>query len=126
MQDPQASTRSIEIPGPPAGELPRQLVWLVLLDHPNVGYAAVDAVGQREVDQPVDARKREGRLRALVSERREPVALTAREHQREHPRPLHLSSVVIALFAFPAIRQANTAPFKFSIAMHVLGSRSDD
>jgi hypothetical protein len=102
MKNPQAAPRPIEVPGSPAGELPRQLMRFVLLDYPDVGNATVEAVRQREVDQPVNACEREGRLRALVRERGEPPAFAAREHERENTRSLHLRAPsVMASLAVP-------------------------
>jgi hypothetical protein len=69
----------------------------------------VEAVRQREVDQPVHACEREGRLRALVRERGEPPAFAAREHERENTRSLHLTAPLAMAFACcsPALPTSN-------------------
>jgi hypothetical protein len=61
----------------------RERVRLVLLDHPDVVDAAVVAVGEREVDQPVDACEWHRGLGALGRQDVEAPALAAREHERE-------------------------------------------
>ena len=77
------------------GERPRhrdvavERVALVLRQHDDPAVAGVDEVGEREVDQAVHAAERHGRLRAVERERREPLALAAGEHHREHVRRGH-------------------------------------
>ena len=45
--------------------------------------AAVDEVRQHEVDQPVGAAERHGRLGPVRGQRQQPLALAAGEHDRE-------------------------------------------
>src|SRR5829696_8248011 len=92
MQDPQPAARAVEIPGPSVGELLCQFVRLVLLNHPDVADATVEAIRQGEVDQPVSAGKGEGRLRAFVGQGAKAAAFSAREHERQNARSVHLKA----------------------------------
>src|SRR5829696_3176001 len=92
MQDPQSAARAVEVPGPSVGELLRQFVRLVLLDHPDVADATVEAIRQGEIDQPVSAGKGEGRLRAFVGQGAKAAAFSTREHKRQNARSVHLKA----------------------------------
>ena len=70
---------------PPAlGEVAVEAVALVLREHDDLEVAGVGEVRQHEVDEPVRAAERHGRLGPVGGERRQPAALTAGQHQREH------------------------------------------
>ena len=93
MQDPQPAARTVEIPGPAVGKLLRQFMRLVLLDHPDVADPTVEAIRQGEVDQPVSAGKGEGWLSAFVGQGTKAAAFSAREHERQNARSVHLKAV---------------------------------
>ena len=71
---------------PGAGDVPVEAVRLVLGEHDDLEVAGVDDVGQREVDQPVDASERDRRLGAVRRERHQPLPLPAREHDDQDLR----------------------------------------
>ena len=62
-------------------------------------HAAVEAVREREIDDPVDAPKRHRRLGPIARERLEPRALAARQHNRQNVFHRNPCSVGIAYFA---------------------------
>ena len=57
---------------------------LVLRQDEDAAEAAVDAVGQGEVDDAVEPAERHGRLGPVAGERFEPGALAAREDDGQH------------------------------------------
>ena len=57
--------------------VPVEAVRLVLRQHDDLEVAGVDDVGEREVDEAVDATERHGRLGTVGGERHQPLALTA-------------------------------------------------
>src|SRR5580693_9402685 len=59
---------------------------LILREHANTQISGIDQVGQHEVDQPVVAAERYGRLRAISRQGPQPLALTARKDHAQHPR----------------------------------------
>ena len=67
-------------------------VALVLREHDDPAEAGVDEVRQREVDQPVVAAERHGRLGAVERQRHQALALAAGEHDREDVRHRHRPS----------------------------------
>ena len=71
-------------------DVPVQRVRLVLRQHGAPQVAGVDEVRQREVDEPVAAAERDGRLRPVERERHQPLALAAREHDPKNL--LHVAS----------------------------------
>ena len=58
---------------------------LVLRQHDDLEVAGVDDVGQREVDQPVDAAERDRGFGPVGGQRHQPLALPAGEHDRRGP-----------------------------------------
>ncbi len=82
-QDQQAAGGPVEIPGPAVGEMVVERGRLVLLGDPDVGDRAVQAVAQREVDEPVAAGERHGRFGALVGQGLESGALSTGEDEGE-------------------------------------------
>ncbi len=72
---------------PRLGDVPVQAVRLVLRQHRHLEEAGVDEAGQGEVDEAVDPAERHRRLGPVGGERHQPLALTAGEHDAEHPRP---------------------------------------
>ncbi|CAM3306365.1 hypothetical protein DEDE109153_10490 [Deinococcus deserti] len=79
-QDHQPPARAVQVPGPAARQVVVQAVRQVLLDDPHVLHTAVDQIAQREIDQPVGAQKRHGRLGPLVGQRGQPAAPPSRKH----------------------------------------------
>ena len=74
---------------PGLGDVPVQRVRLVLGQHDDLEIAAVDQVGQREVDHAVEPAERHRRLGPVRGERHQALALAAGEHDREHLRSCH-------------------------------------
>ena len=68
---------------PGGGDVPVEAVRLVLGEHDDLEVAGVHHVGQREVDQPVDAPERDRGLGPVGGQRHQPLALTPRQHDRE-------------------------------------------
>ncbi len=66
--------------------MPVQRVRLVLGEHADPPVSGVDQVGQHEVDQPVVAAERHGRLGPVGGQRPQPLALAAGQDDAEHPR----------------------------------------
>jgi hypothetical protein len=97
---------------PGLGNVPVQAVALVLGQHGDPAVAAVDQVGQREVDQPVVAGKRHGGLGAVGGERGQPFTLTPGQDDRKDPLArLRLSNC-----------QGNPRPFSYrTIRLRVVG-----
>ena len=60
-------------------DVPVERVRLVLREHDDPQVAAVDDVGEREVDQPVDPCERHRRLRPVCGQRHQPLALATRQ-----------------------------------------------
>ena len=70
---------------PPAeGDVPVEAHRLVLREHQDPAHAAVEAVREREVDDPVDAAERHGRLGPVARQRLQPRALAACQHDRQN------------------------------------------
>ena len=65
--------------------MPVEAVRLVLRQHDDLEVAGVDEVGEREVDQAVDAAERHRRLGPVGGQRHQPLALAAGEHDRRGP-----------------------------------------
>jgi hypothetical protein len=63
-------------------DVPVEAVRLVLRQHDDLEVARVHDVGQREIDQPVDAAERHRRLGTVGGQRHQPLPLTTREHDR--------------------------------------------
>ena len=78
---------AVEVPRPAEADVVVERARVVLGQDDDVIDVRVDAVGQREVDDPVLAAERHGRLGPLLGEDREAFALAAREDHRH--RPLH-------------------------------------
>ena len=70
---------------PGAGDVPVEAVALVLREHHDLAVAAVDQVGQHEVDEPVDPAERHGRLGAVGGQRHQALALAAGEDDGQDP-----------------------------------------
>ena len=60
-----------------------QAVALVLREHCDLAVAAVDEVGERKVDEPVDTAEGDCRLGSISRQRVEAPAFPARQHQRD-------------------------------------------
>jgi len=76
--------------------VPMQTHRKKLREHVDPIEAAVDAVGKRDVDQPVLASKRHRRLGAKSGERLQPRAATASQYQRN--RIFHSSNHAKRIF----------------------------
>ena len=87
----------VEVPRPAEADVIVQRARVVLGQDDDVGDVRVDAVRQREVDDPVLAAERDGRLRAHRREDRQALALAAREDHRH--RPLHDRMLALASWA---------------------------
>ena len=74
-----------ELPG--RRDVAVEAVALVLRQDGDPQEAAVDEVREREVDQPVVAAERNGRLGAVGRERPEPLALAARQNRSRRASP---------------------------------------
>ena len=74
---------------PGGGDVPVQAVALVLGEHADALYPAVDQVGQGEVHHPVDAAERDGRLGPVRGQRPQPAAGPARQDDAQDPLPGH-------------------------------------
>jgi hypothetical protein len=68
---------------PGHGDVPVQRVRLVLGEHDDLQVAAVDQVGQGEVDHAVQAAEGYGRLGAVRGQGHQPLALAPGENDRE-------------------------------------------
>ena len=79
---------AVEVPRPAEPDVVVERARVVLGQDDDVVDVRVDAVGQREVDDPVLATERHGRLGPLLGQDREALALAAREDHRH--RPLHV------------------------------------
>ncbi len=89
LQQADAAGRAVQVPRPAQADVLVQRAGLVLRQHRHVEDARVDAVGQREVDHPVLARKRHRRLGAIRGEDAEGRAFAAgQDHCQDiHRRP---------------------------------------
>jgi len=85
----QPAGGAVQVPGAAVGEVLVDRLRLVLHRHPHIGDAGVLAVGQREVDQPVDAGERDRGLGPGLGEELQPAALATGEHEHEDLRERH-------------------------------------
>ena len=76
---------------PGQADVPVQAVALVLGQHGDPQAARVGQVGQREVDQPVQAAEGDGGLGPVVGQRGQPLSRAARQHDAEDPLLRHLA-----------------------------------
>ena len=88
-QDAESTRVAVEVPRAPVQQVIVEGVGAVLLRDPDVADAAVHAVGEREVDEPVVAGERERRFGAPRGERTESPTGTAGEHEGEDPGTWH-------------------------------------
>ena len=73
---------------PGLADVPVQAVRLVLGEHDDLEVAAVDDVGEREVDQAIDAGERDTGFGPVRGERHQPLALPACEHDGQDLRTM--------------------------------------
>ena len=71
--------------------MPVEAHRLVLREHQNLAQAAVEAVGEREIDDPIHAAERHGRLGPIARQRLQPRAFAAGQNYRQHVVSLGLS-----------------------------------
>ena len=69
---------------PGLGDVAVEAVGLVLRQHDDLEVAGVHDVGEREVDQPVDAGERHRRLGPVGGQRHQPLALTSGQDDGQH------------------------------------------
>ena len=91
-EDLEPAVGAVEVPGAAVRQVLVERVQLVLLDHPDVRDAAVHAVAQRDVDQPVDAGERHHRLGPLAGQYLEAAARAAGQDQGQDLLSRHLPS----------------------------------
>ncbi len=80
---------------PGRGDVPPEALALVLRQHGDLELPGVDEVREGEIDQPVVAAERDGRLGPVDRQRREALAFTSREHHGEDPQVTHGPSVFV-------------------------------
>ncbi len=85
LQQLDAAAVAVEVPRPAEADVVVERARVVLGQHDDVVDVRVDAVGQREVDDPVLAAEGHRRLGPLLGEDREAFALAAREDHRHRP-----------------------------------------
>ena len=83
LEDQQPAGRAVEVPRAAVGQVVAERDGVELLHHPHVGQAGVQAVAEREVDQPVGAREGHGGLGPLAREELQPPAGPAGEDDDE-------------------------------------------
>ena len=86
-----AAAVAVEVPRPAQADVVVERARVVLGQDDDVVDVGVDAVRQREVDDPVLAAERHGRLGAHLGQDRQALALAAGEDHRH--RPLHASAM---------------------------------
>ncbi len=101
LQDPDAAPVPVQVPRPPEPDVVVEGARVVLRQDHDVVDVRVDAVAQREVDDPVLAAERDGRLGPLLREDREARTFAAREDHRQGP--LHARILVTSGERVPAI-----------------------
>src|SRR5450759_2980860 len=83
LQDPNASVVAVEVPGPAHADVVVERSGIVLSQNDDVVDVRVDAVREREIDDPILAAERDGGLRAHRREDRQPLSFAAGEYHRE-------------------------------------------
>src|SRR5215210_1979926 len=92
VQRQQPAVRAVEVPWPAVGEMVAEGDRVELLGDPDVVEAAVVAVAQREVDEPMRAGERHRRLGALTREQLQAASGAAGEDQDEGTDAGHVAS----------------------------------
>jgi len=72
-----------EEPAPAEVDVPVQAHGLVLCQHQHLANAAVEAVGQREIDDPIAPAERDGRFGAVTCKRLQSRPFSACQHDRQ-------------------------------------------
>ena len=85
LEELDAAPVPVEVPRPAETDVVVQRAGVVLGQDDDVVDVRVDAVREREIDDPVLAAERHGRLGTLLGEDREALALAAREDHRHRP-----------------------------------------
>ena len=99
-----------------------EAVRLVLRQHDDLEVAGVDDVGQREVDEPVDAGERHGGFGPVGGERHQPLALPAGEHDGEDFRTSSWASSGHERHPRAAVRPLTGSARKIGRAFRFAGS----
>ena len=77
----------------PAGaDVARQAAGLVLRQHEDAAKIAVDAIGEREIDDAIESAERHGRLGAIAGQGFQPRALAPGQNQGQHISHKRISS----------------------------------
>ncbi len=76
-------------------DVPVEAHGLVLREDEHLPHAAVEAVGEREIDDPVGAAEGHGRLGPVARERFQPRTLAAGQHDGQYALHLHDSSLLL-------------------------------
>ena len=82
LQQLHAALVPVEVPRPAEADVIVERARVVLRQDDDVVDVGVDAVGQREVDDPVLPTERHGRLRPFLRQDRQALAFTTREDDR--------------------------------------------
>jgi hypothetical protein len=109
-----------EVSDPPFENIPTCLevfvegLGFVLRQDNDLVHLGVDAIAQREVNEPVNASKGDGRLRTIPGERHQPLAPSTRHDEGQ--RVFHLKPLLM-----PPVNPANLSclVFKGGHAVHV-------
>src|SRR5262249_23627828 len=84
---------------------------LVLREHENPPQAAVEAVGEREIDDAVDTTERHGRLGPVARQRAEPRSLSS--CQNDGQDILHrVRSLLLTITAGPTAQNSHVPPWQ--------------
>ena len=87
LEELDAAAVAVEVPRPAQADVVVERARVVLGQDDDVVDVRVDAVREREVDDPVLAAERHGRLGPLLGQDREALALATREDHRHRPFP---------------------------------------
>ena len=107
LEQRHSAAAAVEVPGPSDADVVDQGARRVLRQDADVGQAGVHRVAEGEVDDPVLATERDSRLRAHLRQDAEPLALAAREDERQD-RGGH-GPILAARHGSPAAAAASTA-----------------
>ena len=111
----QPAVRAVQIPGPPIGQVHIETVRQVLLHHPHIGDVRVRQIRQGQVNEPIGARHRQGRLDSLLGQSTQPGALPTGQHQGQNPgyphqNLLHPQAAAPSSAALPPRRRRGSGP----------------
>ena len=114
-----AAAQPVEVPRTSRADVVVERARAVLREDEHVVDARVHAVGQGEVDDPVLAAERDGRLGAVIGEDGEPLAGAAGQHDgNDVHRALPTAAVLTLPDARPDDRSERTC-----VKVHMVGGR---